>query len=296
MKTASERLYNHVEFLTGIQPARSFQHLSSLNSVANYIRTNFDALGFSTRLQTWEISGHSYHNVIASCQPENKRRLIIGAHYDVCGNQPGADDNASGVAGLLELAYQLAALEYPLPFGIDFVAYSLEEPPFFDSVNMGSYIHASSLDSSTHEWLGMIALEMIGYFSDEPESQGFYAGFDRTTYSGKGDFIAVVGNTKAPEFASAIYDGMLNARLIDVKKILFADSQGLGGMSDHRNYWRMNIPALMINDTAFLRNPHYHKETDRIETLNFEKMAAVCSALFESLQTLENELSKPEKT
>lgn len=132
----------------------------------------------------------TYKNIICTINPEKKERIIIGAHYDVCGNQDGADDNASGIVGLLELARQLKNLD--LNYRIDFVAYTLEEPPFFGTDYMGSHIHAKYLFDNKIPVKGMICLEMIGYYRDDENSQDYPLGFLSWIYGKKGDYITVV--------------------------------------------------------------------------------------------------------
>src|SRR5690625_250123 len=161
------RLYQDVDFLSSIYPYRNYKNIGSLRKAADYIEKEFEKTGFTISRQEWEARGNIYQNIIASYQPEAKQRFIVGAHYDVYKDQPGADDNASAVAGLLEIARLLSEHQYNLPYGIDFVAFCLEEPPFFRTKKMGSYIHAKSLHEHDQEVIGMIALEMIGYFGEK---------------------------------------------------------------------------------------------------------------------------------
>lgn len=277
------RLYRHVKFLTEIRPYRNFQHTDSLDRVAAYIHEYFESLGLGAHYQTWDISGHTYRNVLAHYRPQAKQRLLLGAHYDVCGEQEGADDNASAVAGLLETARLVCETQPDLSYGIDFVAYSLEEPPFFSSKQMGSYIHAQSLADAKADVLGMLCYEMIGYFSDEPGSQKFPSEALAARYPSTGNFIIVVGTEAFADFARHTHRNMQAAGNIDTQIIVFPDTAGMAGMSDQRNYWALGYPALMINDTSFLRNPNYHMPTDTIGTLNFEKMAAVVQATYQAL-------------
>lgn len=148
MRAKTERMYRDVEFLTSITPSRNFQHIASLEKVCKYIEGEFGKIGAKPETQTWTAQGNEYKNVIASYNPNKQRRLIVGAHYDVCGDQPGADDNASAVAGLLEIARLIFEHQPPIDYRIDFVAYCLEEPPFFGSSSMGSYVHAKSLSDN----------------------------------------------------------------------------------------------------------------------------------------------------
>ncbi len=156
MKARKDRLYKDVDFLTSIKPERNFQNLKSLQGVCDYLKKEFISMGATPEEQTWIAEGAEYKNIIASYNSAKERRLIVGAHYDVAGNQPGADDNASAVAGLLETARLVFADKPALDYRIDFVAYCLEEPPFFGTDLMGSYVHAKSLNDSNADVIGMI--------------------------------------------------------------------------------------------------------------------------------------------
>ena len=171
MNAQKNRLYADVEFLTTLRPYRNWTNLESLAQVCTYLKAQFSSMGLVPEEQVWNARGSEYKNIIASYNKGAGKRLIVGAHYDVCGNQPGADDNASAVAGLLETARIITQENPSLDYQIDFVAYCLEEPPFFKTQEMGSYIHAKSLHDDHVDVLGMICYEMIGYFSDEPGSQ-----------------------------------------------------------------------------------------------------------------------------
>jgi hypothetical protein len=142
MPASKERLYQDVLFLTSLQPARNYQNLQSLKKCVTYIEQEFVKAGAQPERQSWKAWGNEYTNVIASYNPQKKQRLIIGAHYDVAGEQPGADDNASAVAGLLETVRLVFQQKPMVGYRIDFVAYALEEPPFFGTELMGSYVHA----------------------------------------------------------------------------------------------------------------------------------------------------------
>lgn len=143
MKADRQNLYQHVDFLTSIYPFRNYRNIESLQKAADYIFSHFSKTKLAVSRQKWEVNGHIYENIIASYQPENNIRFIVGAHYDVYKDIPGADDNASAVAGILEIA-RLLSEKTNIPYGIDLIAFCLEEPPFFKTKNMGSYIHAKS--------------------------------------------------------------------------------------------------------------------------------------------------------
>lgn len=275
-----DRLYKDVEFLTNLRPFRNYRNLESLEKVCIYLREEFAAAGYETQDQKWMAAGNEYTNVIASYNHHKTKRLIIGAHYDVAGEQPGADDNASAVAGLLETARLFAEQEPDPDYRIDFVAYCLEEPPFFSTGEMGSYIHARSLYQQKVEVMGMLCYEMIGYFSEEPGSQGFPSSDLAKRYPHKGNFIIVVGTKEHRDFQERIHALMKRKSKIDVQTITFPALVGYAAMSDHMNYWKFGFHALMINDTSFLRNPHYHQESDTIETLDFTRMAQVVESCY----------------
>ena len=286
MKAENIRLYTDVEFLTTVSPARNYQNLESLNKVANYITNEFGKLESTVIEQKWIADNNEYKNIIVKYNPEKKKRLIVGAHYDVCGNQPGADDNASAVAGLLETARLVFGNKPSLDYGIDFVAYCLEEPPFFGTELMGSYVHAKSLYDSNTEVMGMVCYEMIGYFSDEPNSQPFPTPELASLYPSTANFIVVVGIQEHHAFNMHIHEQMSIGSAIDVQVISFPSSGDLAGLSDHRNYWKFGYPALMINDTSFIRNPNYHEQSDTIDTLDFDKMTEVVNSSYRAIKNI----------
>ncbi len=286
-KAVKERLFSDVEFLTSVRPYRNFQNLESLEKVSKFISGEFTSHGFECEEQKWEAEGNEYKNIIASWQKGKKQRLIVGAHYDVAGDQPGADDNASAVAGLIETARLISENQPELDYGIDFVAYCLEEAPFFTTKEMGSYIHAKSVYDKQADIVGMICYEMIGYFSDEPGSQTFPVPELASIYPDTGNYIVVVGIETWKDFNVKIHGLMSDRSDINVERIVFPDGNGLAGRSDQRNYWEFGYNAVMISDTSFLRNPNYHKETDTIETLDFEKMTAVVDSCYNAITKLD---------
>ena len=225
--------------------------------------------------QQYEVNGATYQNIIGSIGPETASRLIVGAHYDVCGEQAGADDNASAVAGLLEIARLIQVQQPELKQRIDFVGYTLEEPPYFGSKHMGSAVHAKSLNDNNIDVKGMICLEMIGYFSEEENSQDYPIGFLKWFYPNKGNFIAVIGKLGQGQVVRQVKKSMKQVADIDVRSINAPRSLVGIDFSDHRNYWKYDYPAVMINNTAFYRNKNYHETSDTIGTLDFDKMTEV---------------------
>jgi len=252
------------------------------------IRAEFACYDLSVESQTWIVNGSEYENVIASYQLDKINRLIVGAHYDVCGDQPGADDNASGVAGLLETARMIAAHKPNLDFRIDFVAYNLEESPYFATDHMGSYVHARSLSEANIPVMGMICYEMIGYFSEQSGSQSIPLPELQGLFPSVGNFIVVVGLEEQKAFSNRIYKAMKSGANLDVQQFNYPLQDELSDLSDHRSYWTFGYNAVMINDTSFLRNPRYHEVTDTIETLDFAKMAEVVNGCYCAILDLNN--------
>ena len=281
------RLYDDVAFLTGLQPARNYLNLESLNRAADYIKAELAKLRGTVTEQAFEADGRRYRNIIASFGPPEAARIVIGAHYDVCGDQPGADDNASAVAGLLETARLLHQHQLPLHYRVDFVAYPNEEPPFFGTEHMGSAVHARSLHAAGVPVRAMLCYEMIGYFSNKPGSQHFPNEALAARYPSVGNFIIVVGKTGQEKFTEHIHHHLqAHAGNLDVQRISLPESMPLARLSDHRNYWAHGYDAVMINDTSFLRNPNYHQPTDTIDTLDFARMAQVVNGVFGTVLAL----------
>jgi len=286
MKARQERLYSDVAFLSGIRPYRNYKNPGSLNMAADHISIEFKKAGLEPEEQLWTARSREYKNIIASFRPDDLRRLVVGAHYDVAGNQPGADDNASGIAGMLETARMVTENNPDPGYGIDFVAYCLEEPPFFGTEMMGSYVHAGSLFRQMTPVIGMVCFEMIGYFSGEPGSQEIPPGILQGGYPDTGNFIVVVGVDRHRAFNERFHKLMSEDSEIDVRLASFPDGGGFAGMSDQSSYRAFGYKAVMINDTSFLRNKNYHRKSDTKDTLDFERMAHVVGSAYNAVTGL----------
>jgi Zn-dependent M28 family amino/carboxypeptidase len=265
-------LERHVRMLAETLHPRSFDH-ANLDAAATYIRDRLEDHGTSPQSQAFEVHGRTFRNIIARFGPESGALLVIGAHYDSCGDTPGADDNASGVAALIELARLLAAT--PPPHPVELVAYTLEEPPYFRTDDMGSRRHARALREQGRDVRLMISLEMIGYFRDERGSQRYPLGALKLLYPGEGNFIALVGAHRdfgAMRRVKGLFKGAADLPAVSINAPAFV--QGVD-FSDHASYWLYGMPAIMVTDTAFLRNPNYHAVTDTAETLDYARMAKV---------------------
>lgn len=262
----------HVETLSQRLVPRDDEHPEILQRAAEYIAQQFQSAGAAVKEQEFKVHGNSYKNVVVEFGPESSEVIVVGAHYDTAGEQPGADDNASGVAGLIELGRLLVKI--PLRSKMILAAYALEEPPHFRTENMGSAVHARSLRARGLAVKLMISLEMIGYFSDEPNSQGFPMPLLRLFYPSRGNFILVV-------------DRLFSNRARELKKAMSAASDlpvysinapaiipGVD-FSDHLSFWNEGYPAVMVTDTSFYRNPFYHSPLDTPDRLDYARMAKV---------------------
>lgn len=271
----------HLIAITKAEKFRTYKNIDQLNYTAEYIKNVFSKYADNVSVQEYTVNGLVYKNVICSFGTEHAKRIIVGAHYDVCGDQEGADDNASGVVGLLEL-FRLFK-DQKLRYRVDLVAYTLEEPPYFRTEYMGSYIHAKSLFDNKLDVFEMISIEMIGYFKDEKKSQQYPLGLLSIFYGNKGDYITLVTKFNAGKFARRFSRNYRYSKIIKTKK--FTGPKFLTGIdfSDHLNYWKFGFSALMITDTSFYRNKNYHESSDIVETLDINRMSKVIDGLYYSL-------------
>ncbi|GAB2967744.1 M28 family metallopeptidase [Hymenobacter coalescens] len=278
----SVRLRQHLRYLTSTPQPRNHEHVAVLDSVARYLGRELARSGARVSEQPYEVNGRTYRNVIASFGPETGLRLVVGAHYDVCGAQPGADDNGTGVAALLELT-RLLGQEPALPGRIDLVAYTLEEPPYFRTRHMGSYVHAKSLRDAGVPVRGMVVLEMLGYYDDRPGSQRYPFGPLKLMYGSRGNYVTAVRKLGGGAFARQFSRRYDRAARLPVKR--FLGPAWLPGIdfSDHLNYWQFGYSALMLTDTAFYRNRNYHHATDSLEKLDLHRLALAVDAVLGAL-------------
>lgn len=286
---APSRLEADVRALSERYFPRDATSLENLEAAARFIETSAADAGARVMSQPFEIpeTNGTFRNVVASFgrADEDAERIVVGAHYDACGHHPAADDNASGVAGLLELARLLGASDLKtLPVRIDLVAYSLEEPPYFGTPHMGSVHHARSIADHGVRVRAMLSLEMIGYFSDAEDSQEYPTFAARPFYPSRGNFIALVGRDDDAALARTVKSAMVGA----IPTHSMTGPVVLPGVdwSDHRSYWSAGYPALMVTDTAFFRNHAYHTDADRPEILDYERMAGVVRGIYAAVMAL----------
>lgn len=292
-------LLKHVEKLASIP--RFTQNLEGLYQAADYIKAEWESMGLEVKEQKYfgpPGDPNEYKNLIVSFGPRNAPVIVLGAHYDsdTKSQTPGADDNASGIAGILEVSRLLAKEDPKLTKRIDVVAYSTEEWPhcslkYEDHSKyipyMGSYIHAKSLKDKGTNVIGAIILEMIGYYSNKNNSQNYPLSMLKLFYPTKADFIGVIGNLSSFDLIQKVKFGLkqnseIKVRSISIPEGLLPDIS----RSDHSSYWLNGFSGLMINNTSEYRSPHYHKKTDTPDTLDYDKMTEVVKGVYCTLLSL----------
>lgn len=289
----ADALKAHVKFLSVDMHPRSANNFTNLQRAAEYIFNELKATSADVSYQDVLVDGRKYKNVIARYganrkAPSSDGLLVIGAHYDSHGHDdpipahsvytPGADDNASGVAGLIELAKLLQ--KTPPNREVELVAYTLEEPPFFRTEDMGSAHHARALVAKNRKVDLMLSLETIGYFSDKPNSQDYPVAGMAALYSNEGNFITVVGKLSHFNTTRKVKALMRGATDLPVHSINAPPLLAGIDFSDHLNYWAHDMPALMITDTAFMRNKQYHLPGDTYDRLDYVRMAKVVQGVY----------------
>ncbi len=285
-KAEPDNLQKWVEFLAGEIGRRPAARPDTLKKAADKISAELASYGYDITHQAVPYRQTSLHNIIASpagSRDSDQPLLIVGAHYDSISRSPGADDNASGVAGLMEAARLLRDTGPP---GIRLVFFCPEEPPAYRTKKMGSYVYAHNLKKRKTELTGMICLEMIGYFTDTPGSQSYPLPFMNTIYPDRGNFIAMVGNIRSGRWTRQVRRKFMEGTDLPVEA-LNAPAIIVGiDFSDHWSFNKFGYPAVMVTDTAFYRNPHYHLMSDTPETLDYARAAKVVDGLVSAVRQL----------
>jgi len=273
-------LRQHVTFLSTEAVSRNPIHPQQLNTAADYIRQSLQQSGAEISEQRYKVDGVWCRNIIGRFGPKDGEIVVIGAHYDVFGNLPGADDNASGVAGLLELARLLATQNLAAP--VELVAYSTEEPPYFGTEQMGSSVHARKAKAAGSDIQAMIALEMIGHYAAKQPHVNVLL---KLVYPSQGNFVVAVGRWGDRQLARTVKRSFNSAGAVPCYS--YSGPIAIGAdLSDHSSYWAQNFPAIMITDTAHLRNTNYHTASDTVDTLDFDRMASVVDGILAAVVDL----------
>jgi hypothetical protein len=273
-----DNLKAHVEMLAGTIGERNMQHLDALNKAADYIRQTLESREYQVSEDTYDVNGQKlrilYATLAGSKNPTQP--FVVGAHYDSVQGSPGGNDNASGVAAVLELARILKTDIPGRPIILAF--FPNEEPPYFQTKDMGSLRFARGFHQGIDQFRGMMSIETIGYYSDQPGSQR-YPSFISSMYPSTGNFIGFVGDTKSREMVkTVIAEFRLKTHFPAEGASLPGSIDGIG-WSDHWSFWQIGVPAIMVTDTAPFRYPHYHQASDTPDKLDFDRMARVVLGL-----------------
>jgi hypothetical protein len=280
------QLYTHVEHLSVTIGSRSLYEYDKIEDTKRYIVSCLKTFGYIPTLQNYDYEGKTFSNIIVSIPGVQypDEAVIVGAHYDSVYGTPGADDNASAVAVLLEMCRALKSVSPGRTLKLIF--FFLEEPPVFRTEHMGSYVYAKEAKARNENITAMICLEMVGYYSDKKDGQTFPLPLMSMMYSTTPDFIAVVGNLKSRTLVEKVKNSIVKACGIPVETLTSVSFVPGVDLSDHRSFWKMGYPAVMITDTAFYRNPNYHTENDTIDTLDFNTMADLLKGLLQAAKDL----------
>jgi Zn-dependent M28 family amino/carboxypeptidase len=268
------RLLVHVKYLSETVGERNLLQAGSLQAASAYLRDNLSKAGYTVTEHTYSVSGQPVNNLEVTLTGSDSAdaEVVVGAHYDSVRGAPGANDNASGVAAVLELARQFQGSK--LHKSVRFVLFVNEEPPYFQASNMGSLVYAQQLRRDHVPISAMISLETIGYYSDEKGSQK-YPPLLGLFYPNRGDFIGFVGNSESRDLVRRTIRRFRESTSFPSEGIAApADWPGIG-WSDHWSSWQEGYPAIMITDTAPFRYPYYHTPRDTANWVDSEKMAKV---------------------
>lgn len=272
-----ERLKSHVYELSHKIGERSLFSYEKLERAAEYIASEFKAIGYEVEFQEYTVYDKKSKNIIVTREGKEKpgEIMIVAAHYDTCFN-PGADDNASGVAALLELARYM--YDKSPERTVKFISFVNEEPPFFKTDDMGSRVYTRAAKKNNENIRAAIILESIGYYSDRPFSQR-YPPIYGLFYPNKGNFIGVISNFGSLKLGNEVVSNFKKKSRFPIEFAVAPAFISGVDFSDHWSFWKEGYRAVMITDTVPYRNPHYHSYYDTYETLNYEYIAAVVEGL-----------------
>ncbi|MEW5943347.1 MAG: M28 family peptidase [Pseudomonadota bacterium] len=273
-----DRLGLHVGALAGRIGERHPWRPEALEEAASYIEAALRSSGYAVTSQSFTVAGKTVRNIEAELVGTSApgEIVLVGAHYDTVRGTPGANDNASGIAAMLEIARLLAGR--PSRRSVRFVAFVNEEPPFFYTGDMGSRHYAQRTRARGENIAAMLSLETLGYYTDAPDSQRYPFPFG-LVYPGTGDFVAFVGNLASRELVRGCVRSFRSHTAFPSQGLAAPGWMGSVHWSDHWSFWREGYPALMVTDTALFRYPDYHARSDTPDKLNYERLARVTSGL-----------------
>lgn len=280
--TLINNLRRHVERLAGLIGPRHPGNLRAFTAAAEFVERELIDAGYNVVRQTYLAGGQEVANIIAELPGDTRcdEIVLVGAHYDTVETTPGADDNASAVAVMIEVA-RLFRNRKPRRT-VRFVSFACEEPPHFHSGEMGSQVYARECRAHGEAIRGMLCLEMVGYYTSEVGSQQIPPSIPSVFHPllpRRGNFLAAVGNLRSWKLLWQFRRGFKKAVRFPLLSLALPESIHEIRLSDNSSFWDQGYPALMLTDTSFLRNPNYHLASDLPETLDYDRMAQVVTGV-----------------
>jgi hypothetical protein len=289
------RVKVHVEVLAEEIGPRDVYVPDKLNAAADYIRGFWEKAGYDVKLQTFKVQDIACHNLAVEIPGKSRpdEIVVIGAHYDTVSWSPGANDNASAVAALLELSLLFSTKSTGRT--VRFVAFANEEPPFFKTRSMGSLVYAKECRKRKDNIVAMVCLETIGYYRNERKTQKYPFPLS-SFYPDTGNFVAIVGNYRSKPLVNSFSRSFMEESDFPVEcAAIFSFVTGID-WSDHWSFWHCGYPAIMVTDTALFRYPYYHSSEDKADKLDYHSLARVTHGVYRALAKMvvsDDGLSRP---
>ena len=286
-KILERELRSHVSMLAIKIGERNLLHYDKLQQAAHYIKTNLQQSGYAVRSQEYQVEGRVCENIEVEVPGTTnpKEILLIGAHYDSVEGSPGGNDNGTGVGAVLALARLFSQAKASRT--LRFVTFVNEEPPYFQTPGMGSWVYAQRSRERGEQINAMFSLETIGYFSEAPGSQQYPAPLG-LLYPSTGNFIAFVSNIKNGDLVQRVVGNFREHATVPSEGTAMWEGLPGIGWSDHWAFWEAGFPALMVTDTALFRDPFYHTAKDTPHHIQYEPFTRVVAGLKEVILDLAN--------
>jgi hypothetical protein len=292
LKVLAAELHRDVSYLAeDIGERNVLQCPGQLQQAADFIEGEFAAAGYYVNRQRYVVAGTACYNLEAERTGSRlaEEIVVIGAHYDSVLGCPAANDNGTGVAAMLSLARRFARRETGRT--LRFVAFVNEEPPYFQTSQMGSLVYAEQCRQRGDDVKAMFSLETIGCYVDTPGSQQYPAPFS-LLYPSTGNFIAFVGNTRSGDLVRQTIGAFREHERFPSEGGALPEFIPGVGFSDHWSFWQQGYPALMVTDTAMFRYPYYHTPDDTVDKIDFERTARVVRGLEKVIEDLADPSSR----
>jgi hypothetical protein len=280
-----DALAAHVQVLAGDIGERNLHRYDALLAAASYVEGQLAEAGYAVRSQGYDVGGREVRNLAVEVtgSASGEAIVVVGAHYDSAPGTPGANDNASGMAALIELARRLHGASPART--IHLVAFVNEEPPWYYTADMGSLRYARKLAEDGVAVAGMLSLETIGYYRDTPKSQRYPFPFS-LFYPNTGNFLGFIGNVRSRRLTRDAVRAFREHGGFPSEGAAVPSSVPGVGWSDHWSFWQQGWPAVMVTDTAPFRYPHYHEPTDTPDKVDHDRLARVVEGLEAVIRTL----------